>query len=38
MKDVQDKIGLKNISDLLRKQMCGKFETNDFTEEQKNNI
>ena len=38
MKDVQGKLALKNISDLLRKEMCGKFETNDFTEKQKNNI
>ena len=35
MKNVQDKLGLKNISDLLRKEMCGKLETNDFTEKQK---
>ena len=36
MKDVQDGLGLKNIPHLVRKKMCGKFETKDLTEERKN--
>ena len=35
MKDVQDRLGIKNISDLLRKEICGRFGTKDFTEKQK---
>ena len=35
MKDVQDRLGIKNISDLLRKEMCGRFGTKDLTEKQK---
>ena len=35
MKDVQDKLGLKNRSDLSRKEMCDRFENNYFTEKQK---
>ena len=34
-KDVQDGLGIKNISDLLRKEMCGRFGTKDLTEKQK---
>ena len=25
MKDVKDRLGIKNISDLLRKEICGRF-------------
>ena len=35
MIDVQNGLGLKNISDLLRKEMYGIFETKTITEEQK---
>ena len=35
MKDVQDRLGIKNISDLLRKEICGTFGTKGFTEKQK---
>ena len=35
MTDVEKGLGIKNISDLLRKEMCGIFETKHFTEEQK---
>ena len=35
MKDVQDRLGIKNISDLLRKEICGRFGTKDLTEKQK---
>ena len=35
MKDVQDRLGIKNISDLLRKETYGKFGTKDVTEKQK---
>ena len=34
MKDVQDRLGIKNISDLLRKEICGRFGTKDLTEKQ----
>ena len=33
--DVENGLGIKNISDLLRKKMCGIFETKNLTEEQK---
>ena len=36
MKDVQDGLGVKSISDLLTKEMQGKFDTKELTEEQKN--
>ena len=35
MKDVQDRLGIKNISDLLRKEICGRFGTKDLIEKQK---
>ena len=35
MKDVQDRLGIKNISDLVRKEICGRFGTKDLTEKQK---
>ena len=35
MKDVQDRLGIKNISDLLRKEICGRFGTKELTEKQK---
>ena len=35
MKDIQDRLGIKNISDLLRKEKCGRFGTKDLTEKQK---
>ena len=35
MKDVQDGLGIRNISDLLRKEICGRFGTKDLTEKQK---
>ena len=35
MKDVQDGLGVKSISDLLTKEMQGKFDTKELTEEQK---
>ena len=35
MKDVQNRLGIKNISDLLRKEICGRFGTKDLTENQK---
>ena len=31
MIDVQDGLGLKNMSDLVRREMCGNFETKDLT-------
>ena len=34
MKDVQDRLGIRNISDLFRKEMCGKYGTKDLTEKQ----
>ena len=34
MKDAQDRLGIKNISDLLRKEICGRFDTKDLTEKQ----
>ena len=38
MIDVQNGLGLKNISDLLRKEMYGIFETKNITKEQKKRI
>ena len=35
MKDVQDRLGIKNISDILRKEICGRFGTKDLTVKQK---
>ena len=35
MKDVQGRLGIKNISDLLRKEICGRFGTKGLTEKQK---
>ena len=35
MRDVQDRLGIKIIIDLLRKEVCGKFGTKDLTEKQK---
>ena len=35
MKDVQDRLDIKNISDLLRKEICGRFGTKDLIEKQK---
>ena len=34
MKDVQDRLGIKNISDILRKRICGRFGNKDLTEKQ----
>ena len=34
MKDVQGRLGIKNISDLLRKEICGRFGTKGLTEYQ----
>ena len=35
MKDMQDGLGVKNIWDLLKKEMCGIYGLKDLTEEQK---
>ena len=35
MKDIQDKLELKNIPQQVRLELCGKYETNDLSEEQK---
>ena len=35
MKDVQDELGVKNMCDLLRKVVCGIYESKDLTEKQK---
>ena len=35
MKDVQDRLGIKNINDPLRKKICGRFGTKVHTEKQK---
>ena len=35
MKDIQGRLRIKNISDLLRKEICGRFGTKDLTEKQK---
>ena len=34
--DAQNGLGLKNISDLVRRKICGIFEKNDLTETEKN--
>ena len=36
MIDVQNGLGLKNISNLVKKEICGTFETKNPTEEQTN--
>ena len=36
--DVQNGLKLKNISDLLKQEMCGMFRTSDLTKEQKEKI
>ena len=36
MIDVQKGLGVKNIPEFVRKEMCGIFETKDLTKEQKN--
>ena len=38
MEDVQNNLGLKNLPCMVRRKICGKFETDKHTEEQKNNI
>ena len=35
MKDIQDKLELKNIPQQVRSELCGKLETNDLSKEQK---
>ena len=35
MKDIQERLAIKNISDLLRKEICGRFGTKDLTGKQK---
>ena len=35
MKDVQGRLGIKNIRYLLRKEMCGRFNSTELTEKQK---
>ena len=35
MKDVQDRLGIMNITDLLRKEICGRFGTKDLAKKQK---
>ena len=35
MKDVQNKLGIKNIAQHVRNELCGKFETNNLTKEQR---
>ena len=35
MKDIQERLAIKNISDLLRKEICGRFVTKDLTGKQK---
>ena len=37
MKDIQDGLGIKNMSDRIRQKMCGIFETKNLTKEQKKN-
>ena len=37
MKDVLDGLGVENMRDSVRKQLCGIFETKSLTEEQKKN-
>ena len=36
MIDVQNGLGIKNMSDLVRRKICGIFEKNDLTENEKN--
>ena len=36
MIDVQNGLGIKNISDLVRRKICGIFEKNDLTENEEN--
>ena len=38
MIDVQKGLGVTNIPQLIRQEMCGIFETKGLTKEQKNNI
>ena len=38
VKDVQNGLGIKNISDRTRQKLRGIFESKDLTKEQKNNI
>ena len=38
MKDVQDGLGIKNMSDRLERTMQGIFESKNLTKEQKNNM
>ena len=33
--NVQDRLGIKNISNLLRKEICGRFDTKNLSEKQK---
>ena len=35
MKDIQDRLSINNISDLLRKEICGRFDTKDLTEKER---
>ena len=35
MKDIQDGLGIKNMCDLLKKEMCGIFNIKDVTKKQK---
>ena len=35
MIDVQDKLGVKNIPQLVRSELCGIYEKNDLTEKEK---
>ena len=36
MIDVQNGLGFKNMPELVRREMCGEFETKDLRTEQKN--
>ena len=38
MKDMQDGLGIKNMCDLLKKEMCGIFNTKDVNKKQKGNM
>ena len=38
MKDLQDRLDIKNINDLLRKEICGIFGAKDLTKKQKSEI
>ena len=35
MKNVQGRLGIKNINDLIRREICGRFGTKNLTEKQK---